>query len=126
MLQLYDEDLGYGSFLPRLEQTGSSLGTPEHHKLCIHNEVSDAIDRLSVLQEVNSTITDTEKIASFNVVVEEGSQPLTYHYFLSVESEAGEEPLLKGYEIALKHRQDPSLNLEALASLALSPTTTVS
>lgn len=115
LLQLYDETLGYGSFLPNLEQSSATLGTTEFHKMRIHNEVSDTVDRLMTKQQVLDSITDEEKIDSFEVIVEHADlNRLAYNYFLSVKTVAGDDPLTKAYEIALGHRKDPNLNLDAL------------
>lgn len=118
LLQSYNESLGYGSFLSTIEQRSPTLGTEEHHKLRIHQEVSDAIDRWIELQERDEDLTDEETIAGFNVLVERGEQDLYYYYFLSVQSEAGDESVVKAYEIKLGHKKDPDLDLESLTRIA--------
>lgn len=118
LLQVYNPLIPWGSFLSQLDKTGSVLGTTEHHKLRIHTEVSDAIQRLMALQEADENITEDEKIARFSVIVEESSRKLTYNYYLSVHTEAGDTPLTKAFEVELKHRKDPNLDLDELLAAA--------
>lgn len=112
LLQLYDPENQTGSFLPVLANKRTSLGTPNQHRMQLHNEVSDAINRLIAKQEQDDYVTQDEKIASFSVLVTEAKQALSYNYLLTVTTEAEDEPLYQAYEVQLRHKEDPVLNAE--------------
>jgi hypothetical protein len=120
LLQLYDPETGWGTYLSELSRSGAGIGTREQNKLRVHSEVSEGVERLMSLQSLDDYITEDEQIDKYSVIVEESDDsPLDYVYYLAAQTVAGDEPISKAFLVELGHVKDPNLqDLQELAQLA--------
>jgi len=109
LLQDLNSDGTWGSELGKIEK-GAIVDTVNAHKALVQTLVTDAIERLILIQEQEDDISAEEKIATFSVTVERlPHQTLSYAFFLSVQTEATDEPITKPFVIELEHVRDPNL-----------------
>lgn len=109
MLSELTDDATWGSELHKVEQ-GVIVDTVNAHKSLVQNLVTEAVERLITKQELEEDIPEEEKIASFNVTVERlPHQALSYAFFLSVLTEASDDPIEQPFVIELEHVRDPNL-----------------
>lgn len=110
LLQDLTEDGSWGSELGKVEQ-GNVIDTVNAHRALVQTLVTEAIDRLILLQEQEEDIPELEKIDSFTVTVERiPQQALSYAFYLNVFTEGSEEPITKPFVIEIEHVRDPNLS----------------
>jgi hypothetical protein len=110
-VQLQDlyPDGSWGSELNRMEK-GAIVDAMNAHKTLIQVLVTESIERLQAFQEQEEAIPNDEKIQNISVAVDRmTNEPLSYVYFLAVETSAKDEPLNQVYAIELQQVADPNL-----------------
>jgi hypothetical protein len=110
LLQDLTDDGSWGSELGKIEQ-GAVIDTVTAHRSLVQTLVTEALERLLLLQEQAENIPDLEKIASYNVTVERlPQQSLSYAFYLDLYTEASDEPITKPFVIEIEHVRDPTLS----------------